>query len=66
MSQASKCDKCNGLFEPEKGCVSLEVSVVSKPPSTCTTWSEVDFCPGCSKLVLDVIAKALQGLKRPR
>lgn len=66
MSSAAKCDKCGTLFVREHGCVTLEVWVASKKPDTGTNWSDVDFCLGCSKLVLDVIAKALNGLQRPR
>lgn len=30
MSDARKCDKCNELFEPVLGCVSMEISVKGK------------------------------------
>lgn len=70
MSAASKCDRCGALFAHAKGCVTLEaVHVVSKSGpdnATCSTWSDLDFCPACSVLVLDVIGKAMGGLRRPR
>lgn len=70
MSIAAKCDRCGTVFEWKRGCVTIEaLHVVTKPAqdgNKSTTWGEIDFCPKCSVLVLDVIAKALQGLRRPR
>jgi len=65
MSEARKCDRCNELFEPTRGCVSLDVSVKGQR-ETYHTWSDVDFCGGCSDIVLDLIGAALHGLQRPR
>lgn len=67
MSHAAKCDKCGNLFVRAHGCVVLDVAVAATPKADkFTNWTDVDLCPYCSKLVLDVIQNALQGLKRPR
>lgn len=70
MSIAAKCDRCGSVFAWKRGCVTIELlHVVSKPRpdgNRNDTWSEIDFCPKCSVLVLDVVGKALNGLRRPR
>lgn len=65
MSDARKCDKCNKLFEPKFGCVSLDISVKGKR-ETYHSWSDVDLCEACSVRLLDVLNNALSGLLRPR
>lgn len=70
VSTASKCDKCGRLFEPVKGCITVDVQVVEKQKPdggvACQQWSEVDLCLGCSGPVLDALGAALQGLRRPK
>lgn len=71
MSDAKKCDRCEALYEVQTGCVSLDVSVASPPTHSVPDeadrswqgWEDVDFCPPCSKLILEVIRAALAGLK---
>jgi hypothetical protein len=65
MSDARKCDICNELFEPTRGCVSIDVSVKGQR-ETYHMWNDVDFCAGCSDIVLDLIGAALHGLWCPR
>ena len=66
MSDASKCDQCNKLFEPVFGCASIDTSVKGKGKGqTYHDWSDVDFCPACSAKLLDLIGSALRGLLRP-
>jgi len=65
MSEARKCDRCNELFEPAFGCVSIDVSVQGRK-GTNHSWSDVDFCGTCSASLLDLISAALSGLCRPR
>jgi hypothetical protein len=67
MSDARKCDKCNQLFEPVFGCVSIDIAVKGKGKGQAYhDWSDVDFCGTCSAKLLDLIESALQGLARPR
>ena len=64
MSTARKCDVCGVLSEHTKGCVTLDVAVATAKSDTFSNWHDVDLCPKHSKLVLDVIGKALNGLRR--
>lgn len=65
MSEARKCDKCDQLFAPTQGCVSVNISVKDKT-DTYHTWNDVDFCENCSSSLLNLIGSALHGLRRPR
>ena len=66
MSSARKCDLCGMLFELVPRCCSLEVSVTQKAdPNIRNTWSEVDFCAGCSTQLLALIGPALDDLDKP-
>lgn len=62
MSDAKKCDRCGGMYEIEKGVVGLEVHIAKSAGDKAIwdSWSEVDFCPDCSKRVLEAIGKAIR------
>lgn len=65
MSNAQKCDRCGDLFEHQHGTIIIDEISVGATRGKCTSWSDLDLCPKCSKLVLDVMAPALAGLRRP-
>lgn len=70
MSHAAKCDVCGRLFERQHGCLVLDVAVADKKKNRdgdiiFSNWSDVDLCPVHSRAVLDVIHKALDGVRRP-
>ncbi len=62
MSDAKKCDRCGDMYEVQKGVVGLEVHIAKGGGDSAVwdSWSEVDFCPTCSALVLDAIGKAIR------
>ena len=64
MSSAQECDKCGKLYKPTLGCLTFgEVRVTNGDPGgTMDTWPDVDFCDGCSREVLKVIGRTLDGL----
>ncbi len=63
MSTAHKCDRCATLFMQERGTVTLgEVCVTDASGKTMDAWSDVDFCPACSRELLKFIGPALDGL----
>jgi hypothetical protein len=61
MSDAKKCDRCGAMYQVKKGVVALDVHIAKGDrDETWQGWSEVDFCPGCSQIILKAIGKAIQ------
>lgn len=62
MSDAKKCDRCGGMYEVRKGVVTLDVHIAkgAGDKAVWEGWSEVDFCPACSKDVLEAIGTAIR------
>lgn len=61
MSTARKCDRCDKLYEVAKGVVAIDVHIATKnDDAEWEGWSDVDFCPACSVLVLGVIGTAIR------
>lgn len=61
MSAARKCDKCARLYEPARGCVTLDVHVTTKS-DTFHTWGDVDLCHDCSARLLLLLDPALDDI----
>lgn len=65
MSIARECDRCGALFKPIRGCLTIgELHVTTgvderKATIHSESWSELDFCPGCSKIVREAIGEAI-------
>src|SRR5438045_1919841 len=66
MSLARECDLCGDLFVWSKGNASIDVSIAATKNGVSRTWSAIDFCAGCSKKLLDLIAPSMNGLEHPR
>lgn len=62
MSAANRCDLCDFLFEPERGCVSIATIYIANGRGTLENWSDFDFCPACSVKILAVVHPALQDI----
>lgn len=62
MSDASKCDRCGVFFEAEPGTVSLDVRINTKDDGAADGWTDIDLCKPCGKLVVALIAPALNDL----
>jgi hypothetical protein len=58
MAEASKCDRCGKLYEPEKGAVRIEYYVTIRKDTKGAWYSngyEAELCPPCSKEFLKFI-----------
>ncbi len=59
MAEAHKCDRCETLYEPEKGCVDFRDYQVTIKRDTRGGWwqqgYEAELCPKCSKEFLKFI-----------
>lgn len=59
MAEAHKCDRCEKLYEPEKGTVNIETYCVTiRRDNKGAWWSnnyEADLCPPCSAAFLKFI-----------
>ena len=66
MSIARRCDICDQVFEPERGCISLDVHICISKPNDAElhedNWSNVDFCLKCSKPIYHAARGALMDL----
>lgn len=59
MSQANRCDRCGGLYEVKKGALAIDVHIATGKDDRWDGWSEVDFCPDCSAVMLKAIGPAI-------
>lgn len=62
MSDARKCDRCETFFSPEPGAVGLDVHIDTDAEGSCTSWSDIDLCKPCGRLLLALIAACLNDL----
>ena len=63
MGMASECDLCGAVYKLEKGTVSLTVHVNIDSDGFSDSWGDVDYCPACSKKILDLIGPSLLELE---
>lgn len=60
MSQAYKCDRCKVLYEPMKGCITVEQFQVKEGRGeTWALWEGFDLCLNCSGIVRKTLGRAM-------
>jgi hypothetical protein len=61
MSDAKKCNRCGGFYEPQRGCLAIPIIKVfaedceRDDPSSWSNWGTSDFCVKCSTELVDFL-----------
>lgn len=63
MSAARKCDLCGTLFEPELGCLSVDLNLYLDPEIQ-QGWSDIDLCLPCAEPVLTHLRDACNDIEK--
>jgi hypothetical protein len=65
MSRAAQCDRCEALFIPTDGCITLDVHQQKgdRFEEKACTWKDIDLCQACSRVAIDMLYKACTAMQ---